>query len=229
MANKLSLEERIVGHFLWHMHPGFNFLQEGTNQFLEDIENDTTLITSLNRMEIPYNDRKIIDLKRRNPFLDSNCYYAARELLLRAVERGDYDIKTAILDIISDPHGVRKQRYYNIAHDFGDGKQSKFVFFHELGIMLGIGNQVEEEVRAYTEAYRAFWKEHIKSGRMSLQFAAQKRQELDGYERCLTPEYKSSMRYPLLDGDRKILEILSLLTPEKLREYSNKYLSRTSK
>jgi len=221
MVGKLSLEERTVGHLLMHRSSTLKFLENGTNIFLDDVAVDTLLLRGHKDGSIAYNDKRIDDLKKRNPFLRSNSYYAAQELLFRAIKKNDYDIKSAILDVISDPFDLGKKRYYGIAHDVGDAKQLMFVFFHELGIILGIQDQVEDEVRAYTESYRGFWENFIKT--KTDQFAQQKNHELYDYQRCLTPKWKASMEFPLLDGDRKIIEVLSSLTPQKLEEYSGKY------
>ncbi len=225
MSNPLSLEERTVGHLLRNVHSGFDFFKSGDGSLLENIENDSIVIQDYLDGDIPPNHDSLVDVRRRNPFLEFNFYIPSREVLIRAIKIGSYDVKSAILSVISDPHGIGRARAYYIAHDIGDGRQLAFVFFHELGINLGIQNQVEEEVRAYTEAYKDHWTGDIRSrGRLAIPL--EKEQEILAYQTCLTPKFKASR--PFLERDRTIIAILSTLTAEKLEEYFKQYFKVTS-
>lgn len=219
MAEQLTLEERIVGHLLVSNGNPIDI----DTRFLHDYIYDFKVLVEYYGNKIRYDDEKLLNVKTRNPFLFANCKIVAKELLLRATKRKDYDIKSAVPSIISDNFGLSMDRKHWIEHDRGDNRQFEFVFLHELGIKLGIKEKVEEEVRAYAEAYAKFWEKPMKSRGIFSQAFEQKIKQVNDYNTCLTAEYKKSMQYPLLEQDWKIIEVLASLSSNNLKAYANKY------
>lgn len=192
-----------------------------------DKPEDLSIIEKYNANKIYYSDPQFVDVVTRNPFLFMNQHHTTRKLLGRAIKKTNFDIKDAIISLISDPFWRGEYRKYYIGHNTGDGKQGSFVFLHELGKKIGIEEEVNNEIAAYVDAYTTFFKEYFESHNVSLQYTRQKESEIEMYAKCLTDKFKKEMMFPLLNGDLIFIDILTHLATDKGRldliDYANKY------
>ncbi len=219
MASSLSLEERTIGRLL--VYPYQYFSMEHDACFL-DMEEDKAIIQGHSGGAIIPKDHRFIDVVQRNPIVYVNVPYAAGKIVGRAVEQTNCRIGPALVSVISDPLGVGKHRRYGITHDIGDGKQASFVFFHQLGVQLRIGEQVDAEISAYVTAYEQFWTQLLGQD----PFSELKRKEMAEYKKCLNPEIHHTIQPVLLEGDKLVIAVLAALGPQNLRNYAKKYTAK---
>lgn len=166
-------------------------------------------------------------------FLDMACFYGAKYVVERAVKKGDYNIKSALLSVVSDPRDMGKTGYAFIdGSTEGVISVQSLMFYHELSSKLGIQSEIDKHIQIYVEKWAEYWESRIeelsKDSQMQGAFEQQK-DKLEALRNCTNPKFianPKSPAYPLLEGDRKIMDILASLTPENLQKYAKKYVKK---
>jgi len=222
IKNIPNLEERTFGFFFRKFE---TFDPQEYADLLEKPE-DLMVIQAVTEKILPWNDAGVLDAKQRNPFLACNSVTFIRPLLDRVTK---LDKEKGLVDLIENPYELKKKSNQSIknfiGHDFGDGKQLRFIFCHELAKKIGAEERVKQAVENYAQAYEEYWQPHLAQKRELSGEDQYKKEQLDGYKRCLTPDYQNTMRWQLLESDWKILDMLAEIDIKRPRAYKAKYSS----
>lgn len=227
---KLNLEQRTVGALLRDASPYFSKFDKNNSDFLDKLEEDLAIIRKKENNEISYEHQEILEVKSRNPFLDMNYFYQAKGLVERAIDKKyNYDIKSALLSVISDPFNTggegifRSSGAQEMAHN-----PYTLMFYHEMGVSLGIEREVDEKINEYLTKAIKDSKTKLRKLANSPEMSATAQQikdRLSAFDKCTDSNFIacSENRTPLMDGDKKVIDILTALTTKNLEIYAKTY------
>jgi hypothetical protein len=219
------LEKKTIVYLLTAPCSLFGF-DPGYARLLDRPDQDTALIRKvMAKNRVGYHNPSSVRLLKRNPVLNMNCFHTAQKVVRRAGR--DRPINYALLDAIKNPRGLGARVYGEInITNVGPHHPQDFIFYHELGDRLGCRIEVDEEIKAYVEAYERAMLPRIEQMRAdsSTKTAAESEYEkLAAFRNSTNPEFIANPKrpcvFPLLEGDRKVIEILSSVSHNNLWEY----------
>lgn len=204
----INPNERIVGCLLRYGWAEQGYNASKIDEFFFRRKEDKHLLMAQVEGEYSYNDKAIKDARCRNPFFSANYCGAAKDILERAVERFDGDIKGGLLSVIKEP----------ISEGSGASelllrwRHPEFAFYCMLGESLGVKEDVEREINGYVAA-----------------LPKDDEQEIEAYRNCCTPEFRKTLAMAINEYDGKIIQILAELQQQDLMRYARKYKRQKSK